>query len=41
MSLTPDRLPVGIQIEGPFGSDDMVLAIGRAVEEMVKFGQEY
>ncbi|BCH68154.1 hypothetical protein RvVAT039_pl09870 (plasmid) [Agrobacterium vitis] len=41
VSLTPDRLPVGIQIEGPFGSDDMVLAIGRAVEEMVKFGQEY
>jgi mandelamide amidase len=30
--LTPDGLPVGMELVGPAGSDDVVLAIGEALE---------
>jgi len=31
--LTPDGLPVGVELVGPEGSDDVVMAIGEALEE--------
>ncbi|MBB3947408.1 Asp-tRNA(Asn)/Glu-tRNA(Gln) amidotransferase A subunit family amidase [Rhizobium skierniewicense] len=35
--LTPDRLPVGMEIDGLAGSDQRLLAIGGALEEAIGF----
>jgi mandelamide amidase len=33
--LTPDRLPVGLAIDGPIGSDRRLLSIGMAIESLL------
>jgi mandelamide amidase len=35
MGLTKDKLPVGLELDGPAGSDRKLLAIGMAVEEVL------
>jgi mandelamide amidase len=32
--MSPDGLPIGMEIDGPFGKDDELLAIGLALEEL-------
>lgn len=36
LSTTDDGLPFGIEIDGPIGSDKRLLAIGLAIEELIK-----
>jgi mandelamide amidase len=35
VGLTSARLPVGIELDGPAGSDDRLLALGQAIEALV------
>ncbi|WP_272950825.1 amidase family protein, partial [Agrobacterium vitis] len=37
VGLTPDRLPVGMEIDGLAGSDHRLLAIGAALEKAINF----
>ncbi|WP_328703253.1 indoleacetamide hydrolase [Agrobacterium larrymoorei] len=41
VELTPTRLPIGMEIDGPAGTDNRLLAIGQAIEEVIDFQNRY